>query len=154
MDIKINFINRSDDQNDNQVIFFQNSITTSFNELAVAKNSNPQAGNIVAWKLISDSQPGDETTFKYPHDFTINAGMDADADGDKISGVKGLTFKPTIWVGVQNNATVNNVMDSAILSDINTEISLVGITEANIIMTGGGPGTTSPFQFTLQPVNQ
>lgn len=61
-------------------------------------------------------------------------------------------FKPTIWVGVVSQIEEGQVMDSAILSDINTEISLLGIAKANLIMTGGGVGSNAePFNFTLVP---
>ncbi len=41
---------------------------------------------------------------------------------------------------------------SAILSDIDTEISLLGIMSANLIITGGGIGpSAAPFKFTLVP---
>jgi hypothetical protein len=61
-------------------------------------------------------------------------------------------FKPTIWVGVVSEVEEGDIMNSAILSDINTEISLLGITKANLIMTGGGVGSTAiPFKFTLVP---
>lgn len=61
-------------------------------------------------------------------------------------------FKPTIWVGVVSNVEEGDIMNSAILSDINTEISLLGITKANLVMTGGGVGdTATPFKFTLKP---
>lgn len=61
-------------------------------------------------------------------------------------------FKPTIWVGVVSQVEEGDIMNSAIISDINTEISLLGITKANLIMTGGGVGSTAvPFQFTLVP---
>lgn len=63
-----------------------------------------------------------------------------------------FAFKPTIWVGVVSQVEEGDIMNSAILSDINTEISLLGITKANLIMTGGGVGSTAvPFQFTLVP---
>jgi hypothetical protein len=39
------------------------------------------------------------------------------------------------------------------MSQINTEISLLGISSADIVMTGGGPGSSStPFTFSLQNV--
>ena len=61
-------------------------------------------------------------------------------------------FKPTIWVGVVSEIEEGDIMNSAILSDINTEISLLGITKANLIMTGGGVGSSAiPFKFTLVP---
>lgn len=59
-------------------------------------------------------------------------------------------FKPTIFIGVASEITEGQVLNSAILSQINTEISLLGLKSADIIMTGGGPGPDSrPFQFTL-----
>jgi hypothetical protein len=62
-------------------------------------------------------------------------------------------FKPTIWVGVVSQLTEGDVINSAILSQVNTEISLLGLKSADIVMTGGGPGSSStPFIFTLQNV--
>lgn len=58
-------------------------------------------------------------------------------------------FKPTIWVGVVSGIEEGDVMNPAILSDINTEISLLGITKVNLIMTGGG---ATPVKFTLVPI--
>jgi hypothetical protein len=63
-----------------------------------------------------------------------------------------FSFKPTIWVGVVSEMEEGAIMNSAVMSDINTEISLLGITKANLIMTGGGVGSTAlPFKFTLVP---
>jgi hypothetical protein len=60
-------------------------------------------------------------------------------------------FKPAIWIGVVSQVVEGQLMNSAILSQINTEISLFGLKSANIVMTGGGPGPGStPFTFTLQ----
>ena len=45
------------------------------------------------------------------------------------------------------------MMNSAIIGDINTEISLLGVASADIVMTGGGPGqNATAFQFTLENV--
>lgn len=61
-------------------------------------------------------------------------------------------FNVTLWIGVVSQIEEGDVINSAILSQINTEISLLGIAKANIIMTGGGPGPDAkPFKFTLQP---
>jgi hypothetical protein len=62
-------------------------------------------------------------------------------------------FKPTIWIGVVSQIEEGQVMNSAILSDVNTEIGLLGIHSADIIMSGGGvgPGATK-FNFTLDNV--
>lgn len=60
-------------------------------------------------------------------------------------------FKPTIWIGVISQVQQGQVMDSAIISQVNTELSLLGITSANIVMTGGGTGPSSmPFEFELE----
>jgi hypothetical protein len=57
-------------------------------------------------------------------------------------------FKPTIWIGLVNGINEGDIMNSAILSDINTELLLLGITRANLVMSGGGTG---PVKFSLQP---
>jgi hypothetical protein len=45
------------------------------------------------------------------------------------------------------------VMNSATVSQISTELSLLGVRSADIVMTGGGPGpNATPFQFTLSNV--
>lgn len=62
-------------------------------------------------------------------------------------------FKPTIWIGVASQVEEGDVMNSAIISNINTEISLLGIASADIVMTGGGAGpNATPFVFTLENV--
>jgi hypothetical protein len=62
-------------------------------------------------------------------------------------------FKPTIWIGVASQVVQGQVMNSAIISNINTEISLLGIASADIVMTGGGSGPNAkPFQFSLENV--
>lgn len=62
-------------------------------------------------------------------------------------------FKPTIWIGVVSQVQAGDLMNQAILSQINTELALLGIIKANIIMTGGGIGTTAlPYQFRLADV--
>lgn len=62
-------------------------------------------------------------------------------------------FKPILYIGVVSQVEEGEVMNSAILSTINTEISLLGISSADIVMTGGGVGASStPYQFTLQNV--
>lgn len=63
-------------------------------------------------------------------------------------------FKPTIFIGVVSQVEEGEVMNSAIVSSINTELSLLGVTSADIEMTGGGPGpTSSPFEFHLANIN-
>ncbi|KYG80953.1 hypothetical protein EV198_2829 [Roseivirga ehrenbergii] len=62
-------------------------------------------------------------------------------------------FKPTIFIGVASQVTQGQIMNSAIISSINTEISLLGIASADIVMTGGGAGANAtPFTFSLENV--
>lgn len=62
-------------------------------------------------------------------------------------------FKPTIWIGVASQIEEGAVLNSATLSQINTEISLLGIASADIIWSGGGTGATAtPYTFSLQNV--
>lgn len=62
-------------------------------------------------------------------------------------------FNPTIWIGVVSQVELGEVLNSARLSEINTELSLEGITSADIVLTGGGPGSAStPFRFSLENV--
>jgi hypothetical protein len=63
-------------------------------------------------------------------------------------------FQPTIWIGAVSQVTQGQVMNSAIVEQVNTELSLLGMASADIVMTGGGPGKSSqPFAFTLQNVS-
>ncbi|ROZ72125.1 hypothetical protein [Ramlibacter sp. WS9] len=62
-------------------------------------------------------------------------------------------FKPTIWIGVASQFVQGQVMNSAIISNINTELSLLGIASADIVMTGGGPGrSAAPFAFNFENI--
>lgn len=63
-------------------------------------------------------------------------------------------FQPRIYIGVVSQIEEGDVMNAAIISQINTEINLLGITSADIVMTGGGSGASStPFNFTLENIN-
>ena len=78
--------------------------------------------------------------------FAKRAGV---APGQKAA----FEFQPTIWIGVVSQVEQGQVMDEAIVSSVDTEISLLGIASADIVMTGGGVGSDAePFQFTLQHV--
>ncbi len=60
-------------------------------------------------------------------------------------------FNPTIWIGPLSQVEQGQVMDSFILSYVNTQFSLLGIASADIVMTGSGT-SSSPFQFNLANV--
>ena len=63
-------------------------------------------------------------------------------------------FKPRIFIGVVSQVVEGQVLDSAIVQQVNTEIDLLGISSADIVMTGGGGGpNATPFQFRLANIN-
>lgn len=201
--IQLNFINRSDDTNSHQIVFFQK------NESAAGNSS------AVAWTVIQNSRPGDHYSFTYSHDVSVaikdSSGNDSPMypavpgtafeviekeNGDELQQSKNAAshpesiellnqlptgvitakcyrddrlcaaisdlspgqkaifrFKPVIWPGVVHEVNEGDVIDSAIISSINTQLDLYGIASADIIMTGGGPGPNStPFEFTLENV--
>lgn len=201
-DIKLNFINDSNDKNNSEIVIFQKNEATSYEEIAVA------------WRVIENCGQGWNHPFTYPMDMFVSASdswgnyspqkgasngqqfsVVVDPSGDilkytgqstnqnevevlnaleigaidanvykdgrllatKTSVAPGqkavFQFKPTIWIGVVSQIEEGEVMNSAILSQINTELSLFGIKSADIVMTGGGPGPNStPFTFTLQNI--
>jgi hypothetical protein len=63
-------------------------------------------------------------------------------------------FNPSIYIGVVSQWDVKKgqILNSAIMSAVNTQISLAGLTgSATITMSGGGPGRSSiPFTFDIQ----
>jgi hypothetical protein len=64
-------------------------------------------------------------------------------------------FHPRIYIGVVSQIEEGDVMNSAIISQINSEINLFGIASADIVMMGGGPGAGSTaFNFTLENINK
>lgn len=112
--------------------------------------------------LTLDSNPASSMTEVEVKNCLVQGAVNAQIykDGKLLASKTGISpqqkavfeFKPTIWVGVVSEVEEGDIMNSAILSDINTEISLLGITRANLIMTGGGVGSTAtPFKFTLVP---
>ncbi len=59
---------------------------------------------------------------------------------------------PTLYIGTVNQAKEGKVILSGILKNV-TELSLLGIASADIVMTGGGPGKDSEtFQFSLENI--
>jgi hypothetical protein len=202
MDIRLNFINRSNDQSNSDVLVFQKNPATGFEELAIA------------WLVIRNCGRGDNHPFVYPQAMAVGCSdawgnytprlvaqngqlfhMIKNASGDVLqlagdgndpraiqvrndlsAGAIDVTiykadrplaattgvmpamtvsfqFEPTIYIGVASQIEQGQVINSAIMSTINTEISLLGIASADIVMTGGGPGPKStPFVFTLENV--
>jgi hypothetical protein len=62
-------------------------------------------------------------------------------------------FKPTLWIGVASQIEQSSAVNSAVIQSVNTELSLLGIASADIVMTGGGSSSNAgPFVFTLENV--
>ncbi|MVT09006.1 hypothetical protein [Chitinophaga tropicalis] len=121
---------------------------------------------------VSESNSGDSLTLRGPASsdteieiyngleigaFTANAYKNGKLLATKTGippGEKAVfEFKPTIWIGVVSQIQEGQVMNSAVLSQVNTELSLFGIASADIIMTGGGNSArATPFQFVLDNI--
>lgn len=202
MDIQLNFINRSNDTNNSQIVIFQKNVALDFAEHAIA------------WKVIQNCGQGDNHPFTFPDELSVaatdeygnatpplaaingqlysvgltpsgqslasagaaNSSSEIQVSNDLQIGAVNASiykagrllavktpvapgqqavfeFKPTIWVGAVSQVEQGQVLNSAIMSDVNTELSLLGVASADIVMTGGGPGSGStPFQFTLENV--
>ncbi|MCP4219140.1 MAG: hypothetical protein GY765_31180 [bacterium] len=215
MDIKLNFINQSNDPNNSSVVIFQKNVATNFDELAVA------------WQVIKNCGASENQSFTYPEAFTVGAtGKDGDTtsqvpaaigDSFEVQGTPsenslvktGTAANPgeveiknalpsgaiaaniykdgkllstnqnvapeqkaifklerKLHIGVVPGVEEGDVMDSAIICTVNTELDLLGVSSADIVMTGGGTGPSSdakttvnapganstPFTFTLQNV--
>ncbi len=202
-DVKLNFINESNDQNNSEVVFFQKNVATDFDDIAVA------------WKVIKNCATGWHHNFELPMEMKVSAAdswgneiispipaykgqifhVYKDASGDQLAyfgpsasrtevhlrndlfngsitaniykGGKLLAaktsvspeqkavfqFKPTLWVGVVSQIQEGQKMNSVIISDINTELGILGVASADIVMTGGGVGpNATDFQFALENI--
>ncbi|MFC1748458.1 hypothetical protein ACFL2V_06585 [Pseudomonadota bacterium] len=62
-------------------------------------------------------------------------------------------FHPTIWVGAVAEVVEGEVMNSAIIANIETRFSLQDVSSADIVATGGGSGPQAmPFTFSLKNI--
>lgn len=199
-DIKLNFVNNSNDKNNSKIVIFQKNADTSYDELAVA------------WLVIENCGSGWNHPFVYEMNLSaaaldswnnyspivqvengIEYAVKRDASGDvlqptgdraaavneidilnklpvgsidvgcyrsgKLLALKtGIApeqkaifqFKPKIWIGVASQVVEGTVMNSAVLSQMYTELDLMSLKSADIVMTGGGSGKdATAFQFTL-----
>lgn len=202
MDIKLNFINNSNDSNNSKIVIFQKNVAEDMADIAVA------------WKVIQHCGPGENHPFVFPVAAQASSGdswgnytpqLEASpgqlltasqtSSGDVLSysgpstaasevqihnalpqgsidaniyksgrllatrtslppeQTAAFQFKPTIWVGSISQIEEGEVMNAAILSRINTELSLLGIASADIVMSGGGGGANAePLRFSLQNI--
>jgi len=202
VDIKLNFINNSNDLNNSQVVIFGKNVATATDEMHVA------------WHVIQRCGQGDNHPFVYPATMTVSASdsygnftpqlpaeggqlfaMIRTPSGDRLVQVGDSSspeevqvlnslesgtidaygckagkvfarktsiapqqravfqFQPKIWIGAVAEVEEGATMNSAIVSSTNTELSLLGIASADIVMTGGGPGINArPFEFNFDNV--
>lgn len=195
MDTRLNFINKSKDTNNTEVVIFQKNVATNIDEVAVAwqvikncgiggyhpfiytstlevtasdswGNYTPhitaQYGQLFSMVLTTSGnrliQSGCSTN---PNEVQMNNNLPEGAinaniyKGRKLLASKTsifpmqkavFQFKPTIWIGAASQVEEGQILNSAIMSNLNTEISLQGIASADVVMTGGG---TAPFMFEL-----
>ncbi|MCP8688100.1 hypothetical protein [Marinobacterium sedimentorum] len=201
-DITLNFINKSNDQNNSEFVIF------SKNTFGGSDNSS------VAWKVIRNLGRDDSHPFVYSSDFFVSVednygnytpqlkanpgdlfAMVKDQTGDVIkhagTGHYGNAFKvenhlehgsikakiykdgklfnsspslapdqkvtfelnPVICISAVSHIQEGDAIESAAVSSKPSEISLLGIKSADIVVTGGGPGSAAePFKFELENV--
>ncbi len=203
-EIKLNFVNKSNDQNNSEVVIFQKNVNTDFDELAIA------------WKVIKNCGTGWHHKFNLPMQMKVSANdsygneivdpisarngqlfhVYKSLSGDQldIKNMKGSVgevqllnelktgaisaniykdgkllarktgvspgqkaafhFKPIIWIGVVSQVVEGVAMSSAILSAVNTQLTLNGISSADIVMRGGGTGVdATAFKFSLENIS-
>jgi hypothetical protein len=199
MDIKLKYVNNSNDFANSSVVVFQKMVNADYDELSVA------------WRVIKNCGTGEYHPFTYPMQMFV-ACSDSDGNytpmlpanngnlfslargdsGNKLSLPAGSScnsrevqlsndldygaiqvgiykdgrllaiksnvspgekavfqFLPTIWVGIVSSVEEGDIMDSAVISDINTELSLLGIASADVVLTGGG---NQRFSFGLENI--
>lgn len=202
MDIKLNFIDRSNDHNNSEIVFFQKNIATDFDMLHVAwkviRNCGQSCNHPFIYPMemevsardswgnytprlpayngqlfnVSACPSGNELKYKGPGTSTKEVQVQNDLvrgaivaccyKDHKLLAIKTAVapaqkavfqFKPTLFAAVTSQVVESSVMDSAIISAINTELSLLGVASADIVLTGGGPGpTATAFDFNLENV--
>ena len=60
-------------------------------------------------------------------------------------------FLPHIYIGVLAEVEEGEVMNSAVVTQVNTQLSLMGLKSADIVMRGGGRGKEAiPYTFDLE----
>lgn len=197
--IKLNFINRSNDANNSDVVIFQKNVASNFDE------------SHTAWKVIKNPSHKESHPINYSTNFQVAASdsygnltphlaahdgsafeMVEEASGhtlqpsqyfasniDEVEIRNNLTrsainancykdgkllatkcniapgqkavfkFNPKLYIGVAPEIVEGEILNSAIISKINTEINLFEVQSADIVMTGGG---SEPFSFSLENV--
>ena len=88
-------------------------------------------------------------------DVLVNRGGRPVAMKSAVAPGQTVTFvlQSNLWIGVVPQARTGQIMDDALINNIDTQLSLLGIGGANIIMSGGGPGrSAASYRFELENV--
>ncbi len=201
--IKLNFINRSKDTNNSNIVIFQKNAADNFGEVAVAwkviqncgslhnhpftysmnmqvsasdsyGNYTPQQNAFEGqvFEMINNSTGHllqlSSNTAQIPRETEVVNELEMGAitancyrDGKLLATKTGLApgqraffeFRPVIYIGVVYRVEQGDIMTSATISQVNTEINLFGIASADIVMTGGGSGPSATrLIFTLENI--
>ncbi len=203
MDIKLRFINRSNDGNKSEVVIYQKNEVSERASLAVAwkvirycgrdcyhpfiypsgyeVTVTDEYGNFAPRIAVTDGQmvklvstPTGSRRLRcagaagaYNEVDVLNAmdlgSVDVCLFKDKrLMGVKTTVtpgqkavfqYRPALWIVVASEVVQGQGISSAVLSNVATEISLIGIASADIVMTGGGGGALAgPYEFNLENI--
>ncbi len=162
--ITLNFINMSNDTNNSSIVIFQQNVEKDFEEISIAREVQVAPLNLAhetSKEILQLSSTAKNLKNNLQNLGTVNANYYN--DGKLVSSKTGLKkgekaafeFHPKkLSIGVVSQVEEVNVMDSAIISQINCkEINLSGIKSADIVMTGGGPGeSATAFYFSLENI--
>ena len=202
-EVKLNLINRSNDENNSSVVIFQKNI------------ANKIDNTTVAWRVIQNCETGKQHTFVFPLQFQVcandslgnytpklnahdgqNFAMVEELGGNiltlgkhpalfadeveienslvqtpiggnvyrdgKLLAVKPnlkpgqkatFQFQPSIFIGVNSEVEEGELIDLEMISQASTEIDLLGIESADIVMTKS-PANTDLFEFTLENISR
>lgn len=202
MDIQLNFINRSQDQNNSCIFLFQKNASTQMDQLATAwkvirncgfncnhplvystelqAGIHDEYGNYSPRRAVRDGElfavvpipagrsfarVGNHSSsreFAIRNDLargSVNVGVYNNGrllalKTNVAPGQKAVFgFTPTLWIGAASQVIEGQMLNSAIVSNVYTELSLLGIARADIVMTGGGTGRDcEPLQFSLENI--
>lgn len=110
---------------------------------------NKHAGYMPHTVQVRNDLPLGAIDAHYYRDGRLLATTSSIAPGQKVF----FQFTSTIWVGVSFEVKEGEEIPLPVMSEIQTEINLLGIASADLVMTGGGPGANStPFRFNLEHV--
>lgn len=205
MDIKLRFVNKSNDSNQSEVVIYQKNVLTTMASLTVAwkvirycgrdcyhplvypmdyevsvtdeyGNFSPRVSATNGQQLRLSSTPTGSR--RLLHTGPASASTELDVlngmaqgaidiclykDG-RLMGLKTsvspgqkavFQYAPVLWIGVTAEVSQGQAIQSAVLSKITTQLSLIGIASADIVMTGGGGGEASTaYEFNLENIVQ